>query len=197
VEVQVRPTGVVRDAATAYQGNLLASGLVKSYAHLMTGDVVVSGVLKTLGLSGSVKSVQSRIQASPITDTSLISVTASDRSAATAARIAQSVVEQFHSYLVKLAAPASVPVADVTVVEPPSVPTSASDPRPARNLGIGAVLGLLVGAALANWRDRGRPATLALRDPHPTALSRDTMPTMDAEPNSASHPGRRPTRRRV
>ncbi len=165
LEVDVRPTAAEPDPGTAYEGNLLASGLAQSYAHLMTGTVVVGGVVRELGLSTSVADLQSRIVAAPVTDTSLIAVTASDSDPARAARIAESAVAQLHAYLVKLAAPAAAPIADVIIVEPASLPTSPSAPKPVQDLGIGAVLGILVGLGAATWLDRRRQAPLALAAP--------------------------------
>jgi capsular polysaccharide biosynthesis protein len=198
VEVVVRPTDITRDVTASYQSNLLAAALVKSYAHLMTGTVVVQGVVHTLKLPASVKSVQSRVQATPITDTNLISVSASDRHATTAARIADAVVSQLNAYLVKLASPtAPGPAADVIVVEPATVPTTLVSPQPVRNLGLGAVLGFLIGAALATWWDR-RPraapvvSSETLEDPGDRHHPGHVPPAADGSRTTGRHLSKRP-----
>jgi capsular polysaccharide biosynthesis protein len=163
VEVLVNPTGTTGDPASAYQGSQLAVGLATSYAHLITSTEVASSVADELGTPASVKSIQARVQASPITGTGLINISASDHSGSSAASLASAVVVQFNAYLARLSSAATGPVASLLIADPPTVPKSPAEPQPWRNGTIGFVLGLLVGTALAVWRER-RPQAQAAED---------------------------------
>ncbi len=148
-------TSAASDSTQLLQGNTFSQQRVKSYADLITTPTVLDPVIKDLGLTMSADTLGSKITASVPIETVLIDVLVNDRNPQTAARIASGVGKQFSTSvrdLERVSDSTPSPV-KVSVVRPPSVPTSPISPNPVRNIGLGVVLGLVLGLGIALLRD--------------------------------------------
>lgn len=134
----------------------LAQDRVKSYTELATSPRVMSEVIAKLDLGLSPAELQERIAASTTTDTVVINLSATDRSAAQSAALANAVGEALRTTVDDLERPlvsgAAAPVA-VRVVQPAAEPTTESSTSMKRLLGIGLLMGLAVGVGLALARN--------------------------------------------
>lgn len=138
----------------AYQGSQFSQQRVGSYTRLLAGEELARRVVERLDLSMPAATLSDRITATAAIDTVLIDVTVADRSAERAQRIAEVVGEEFIARVDELERPrggGESPVT-VTVTEPPKVPVDATFPQTTRNVALGLILGLLVGAGLALLR---------------------------------------------
>jgi capsular exopolysaccharide synthesis family protein len=154
VSGQALPTG---DGATTVQSdvqNEIARDLAKTYAELIRTRPVAEAVVQRLHLSMSPAHLEDRLRADTTPDTSLVNLHATADSAAKARDIAQATAEVFIQRVASTARPdgALAPVR-LDVVEPASLPTGKVSPRPLNNLAVGCLLGILVGLALAVFRD--------------------------------------------
>jgi polysaccharide biosynthesis transport protein len=143
------------DPSQAYQGGLFTQQRVVSYAKIVASPAIAQSVIEQLGLPDSVQHVQGEISASVPTNTVLIDVTVEDRSAATAAAIANAVGDQFPKFVDSLetARRARSPV-KVSVTSQASVPSDPASPRKPLYIVLGAVFGLILGVAAAVLRER-------------------------------------------
>lgn len=144
------------DTSTAYQGNLFSQQRVASYAQLITGKELASRVIERLQLDETPQSLAADISAEPIPDTVLLNVSVSRPSATEARDIASAVGRLFTEMVTKLETPDGAPnsTVTVTITEPPLAASSPTSPDPVRNLALGALAGLAVGAAAALLRER-------------------------------------------
>jgi receptor protein-tyrosine kinase len=144
------------DVAAAYQGNLFSQQRVTSYAELLEGDELASMVAESLDLNISQDEVAGAITASVIPDTVILQATVVDPSPERAQAIAEAVGSQFAILVAELETPRGADVARVTVsvVQQPRLPTTAVEPSVTRNLGLGALLGLIAGFGLAVLREQ-------------------------------------------
>jgi capsular exopolysaccharide synthesis family protein len=143
------------DSTQLLQGNAFTQQRVKSYADLISTPTVLDPVIKDLGLDTTADALGSRITANVPLDTVLIDVLVTDRDPAQAASIAAAVGKQFSTSILELerVSDSSPSLVKVSVVRPPSVPSSPVSPNPVRNIGLGIILGLLVGLGAALLRD--------------------------------------------
>lgn len=140
------------NAFSAYQGGLLSEQRASSYVELITGSRVAQDVLNDLKLPYSVRDLQSEIKASAETDSVVITVTVTDEDPIRAAAIANSIGRVFPEIVSEIEAsptPGRPPSVVLRVVEPATVPEVPSSLSGTSLTGIGIVLGLLAGIALA------------------------------------------------
>jgi len=144
-----------QDSTQLLQGNTFTQQRVKSYSDLITTPTVLSPVIKELGLDTTPDALSRKITSSVPLDTVLIDVLVSDGDPERAAEVADAVGKQFSSTVADLerVSDNSPSPVKVSVVRPPSVPSSPISPNPVRNIGLGVVLGLLVGLGAALLRD--------------------------------------------
>ena len=135
------------DATATYNGGLFAQGRVKSYADIVSSDVVVSAVRQQLGLTESVTDLQKKITASAPQDTVVVDVTVTDSDPARARDIAAAVGTQFTRLADQLeTSPGSkLSAVKVTVVQPATLPTSPVSPDKSLYLALGLLIGLALG----------------------------------------------------
>jgi receptor protein-tyrosine kinase len=160
-----------RDGSTtsdAFQGSQFSQERVTSYAQLLTGDELAGRVVERLDLDRAPYEVSGEVSASAVADTVLIDVTVTDPSPEMAQRIADAIGQEFPSYVDELETPddGGVSPVTVTVTAQPQVPGSPTSPQTARNVVLGGLVGLLVGAALAVLRAR---LDRSVRDPDEAA----------------------------
>ncbi len=144
------------DTTAAYQGNLFSQQRVTSYAELLEGDELASMVIESLELDMNQDEVTGAITASVIPETVILQATITDPDPQRARAIAEAVGREFAILVDVLETPPGAETAPVkvTVVQQPRLPTIPVEPNVARNLGIGAVLGLILGLALAVLREQ-------------------------------------------
>jgi len=137
------------------QGNTFTQQRVKSYAQLLETPKVLDPVIDKLKLSTTADRLAAQVTATVPLDTVLIEVTVTDSSPEQAARIADTLGEQFPATIEQLeqvAAGQASPV-KVTLVRKAQVDPAPISPKPSRNIALGLMLGLLLGFGLALLRD--------------------------------------------
>ena len=139
----------------AYQGTLLSTRRLMSYAELLDGERVAARVIDELALDIDPEELSDRVTVLPVPQTVLLDITVTDASPARARDIAHSLVRQFTAQVSELGEPDGTDAsAEVTMVEPPELESVAVGPHAPRNLLRGAEIGLLIGLALAYLRSR-------------------------------------------
>jgi capsular exopolysaccharide synthesis family protein len=139
----------------AYQGGLFSQQRVKSYANLLTGDRLAEAIANLDGLNLTPAEVSRRITARAVPDTVLLEATVTDGSTDRSKLIADELAVQFKALVESLETPPGRPTSavKVEVVAGPQLNDVPVAPRPMRNLGLAALLGLLAGAAGAVLRE--------------------------------------------
>nr|WP_239520253.1 polysaccharide biosynthesis tyrosine autokinase [Blastococcus saxobsidens] len=148
-----------RDTAStseAFQGSQFSQQRVTSYARLITGEELAQRVIDRLGLEVSPGELSARITATAMSNTVLIDVTVTDESPERTQRIADAVGAEFTEFAAELETPdgADVSPVKVTVTDGAEVASAPSSPQTTRNVALGLLVGLLVGAGLAILRVR-------------------------------------------
>ncbi|VXB52495.1 polysaccharide biosynthesis tyrosine autokinase [Aeromicrobium sp. 9AM] len=148
-------TSGATDDSQALQGSQFSLQRVKSYADLLTGQQIAQRVVDELDLDESPKDLAKQISASSKLDTVILTVTVTDPSPERAKVLAGAVSDQFVGYVAELETPPGKDEATIkaTVVDPASEPSAPISPRPKRNLALGLLLGLVLGAGMAVVRD--------------------------------------------
>lgn len=132
-----------------YQGGLFTQQRVKSYAEVAGSPAVTEPVAKALGVSA--RELSTKVSADSPRDTVLIDVTCTDTSARRAQRICAAVADEVTTLVPRLETPPGTVGSPVklTIIEPASLASAPSSPRPKIALPIGLLLGLAVGVGLA------------------------------------------------
>jgi capsular exopolysaccharide synthesis family protein len=129
------------------QGSTYLQGLVESYADVATSRLVLDPVIKELQLRTTPESLSRRVHAEARPDTTIMDISATDRSPEGAARIAAAIGTELTRAVAALAPRSSgrLAVVTVTTITPATTPTSAASPQPARDVALGLIAGLLLG----------------------------------------------------
>ncbi len=138
----------------AFQGNQFAHQRVASYAGLVTGDTLATRIVDSLDLELSPDEVAAKIEATTVTGTVLLYVSVTDSSQERAERIAAALGEEFPALVADLETTsdaAGTPV-NVEFADRPGAAIAPSPPLAVRNVFLGALLGLLLGAAVSIGR---------------------------------------------
>ncbi|NYH84964.1 receptor protein-tyrosine kinase/non-specific protein-tyrosine kinase [Actinopolymorpha cephalotaxi] len=143
------------NTTAAYQGGLFSEQRAASYADLLTGPEVAERVVHALGLHESPSALQKHVTASVVPNTVILSVTVTDPSPGRAERIAKAYADQFKTFVEQIEAPSKKSGSPITtsVLGTPDTTSSPVSPQPVRNLGLAAVLGLLLGIGAAALRE--------------------------------------------
>jgi capsular exopolysaccharide synthesis family protein len=146
------PSSGVTDA---YQGGLFSQQRVTSYATLLTGDRLAKAIVSQSDLALTPLQVRERITAKALPDTVLLEATVTDESKDRSMIIAQELAVQFKSLVESLETPLGNQTSSVKVevVAGPQLDEVPVSPRPVRNLALGLLLGLIVGAGGALLRE--------------------------------------------
>ncbi|WNG87011.1 polysaccharide biosynthesis tyrosine autokinase [Mycobacterium sp. ITM-2016-00317] len=139
-----------------YDGSLFAERRVLSYIELLAGDILAQRTIDKLGLDMSVSELQDQIEASAPTETVVIDVAVSDRSAARARDIANALSDEFVIMAAELETPTlgAQPNARVIVQQRADIPDSSTAPNTARTMAVTALLGAIIGIIIALVRGR-------------------------------------------
>ena len=143
------------DTGEAYQGSLFASQRVTSYADLVDGREMLTRVIDELDLEIQPDELAEKIDATVVPETVILEITAEDPDPATAQALAQTSAEELVTFVDDLETPPGQTQAPIkaSVVDSAPRPESPVSPQPIRNLGLAAVLGLLLGLGLAVLRE--------------------------------------------
>ncbi|HET6165354.1 MAG TPA: polysaccharide biosynthesis tyrosine autokinase [Marmoricola sp.] len=138
----------------AFQASNYATQRVASYASLATSRELMQRVISRLNLNMTPNTLAGKISASVSTGTVIIVLNVKDANASVAQKIAKAESEELTNYLTDLeTAPGKTAPVKATVVDPASYNASAVSPVPVLNLGVAALIGLLVGFGVAVARD--------------------------------------------
>lgn len=143
------------DVTDAYQGGLFSQERVKSYADLLTSERLARAIADREKLDMSADEITKRISAIALPETVLLKATVTDGSRERADKIAKAMATEFVALIRTLETPpgALAPTVKVEVVGGPRLQLEPVSPRPVRNIGLAALLGLLLGLGLAVLRE--------------------------------------------
>lgn len=176
-------------ASELAQGASYATNQVRSYAQVATTPTVLQPVIAKLGLDTTPAMLADSVTVSIPTNTALIEIAVIDRNPELSARIAQATSEQLVATVEQLApADANDKRAVVaTIVTPAMVPLEKTTPRPALNLAVGLLSGLLLGfgqAVLRNTLDR----SIRTEDDVARATDHSVIAKVPFDSDAAEHP---------
>ena len=177
------------DPLALSQAALYTQTQVATFADIVASPEVLRAVQKDLHLGTPLSDLKSKITATAPAQRSLIDISVSDSTAQDAAALANSVARAFVTQLKKYTTPtdSTKPSVIPFVTDPATAPSGPVTPRPALNLGLGFVVGLLLGLALAMLRDA---LDNHIKDPDALARSADAplMGTVVEDPKTQRHP---------
>ncbi|MCM0621854.1 polysaccharide biosynthesis tyrosine autokinase [Nocardioides bruguierae] len=169
------------DTSQAVAGNTYSLSRMNSYQDFATGRSQADRVIDELGLQDSISTGElvGEVQASVVANTTNLVITVSDPSPQRAKDLAQAygltMLDRIRE--VETEAGQRSALVRATVIEEAEVPTAPSAPQPVRNIGLGLVLGLLLGAGLAVLRD-----VLDTSVKRPDDIEAFDVPTLGAVP---------------
>ncbi len=142
-------------SSDAYQGGLFSQQRVASYADLVTGQDLAQRVIKNEHLSESPAALAGQITSNVSPETVILEVTVTDPVPARAQQLAGAVATEFTHFVTRLETSPGKSTSPIkaTVVDSADLPGSPVSPKPIRNLGLAAVIGLLLGLGLAVLRE--------------------------------------------
>ncbi|MBB1512575.1 polysaccharide biosynthesis tyrosine autokinase [Tessaracoccus sp. MC1627] len=136
------------------QGATYAERQVKSFVTVATSAMVLEPVISNLRLDLTRGEVAGKLTVTAPIATSVIEIQAEDRDPALAADLANSVADSLQAAVGQLAPPSpdGAALVSATVIDTAQVPIAPTAPRPAVNLALGAVLGLMLALGQAVLR---------------------------------------------
>lgn len=177
------------NVAALQQGNTFTQQRVKSYSQLLQTPKMLDPVIKDLGLDTTADQLAKQVSSTIPLDTVILEVTVTDKSPEQAAKIAASIDKIFPKtieQIEQLKSGDASPV-KVTVVKEADVETAPISPKPARNLALGAVLGLLAGFGIALLRDFMDTRIKSQRDVE-GVTDKSVLGGVAFDPDAPSHP---------
>lgn len=144
-----------RDAGQAYEGSLFSEQRVLSYANLAKGAELSRRVVDRLDLEVAPRDLAERITTEVIPETVVLQVSVEDPSPERARRLTETVAEELTAFVAELETPTGDRTSPIraTIIDRPALPQNPVSPQPLRNMGIAVVGGLIIGMALALWRE--------------------------------------------
>ena len=136
------------DQSTAATGNVLVTLQVTTYARVIDSPEVFKYVQTDLHLGLPNSALQDKLSASALSGVAVIEVHATDGSASRAASLATSAANGLIATVKGI-----TDSVNLFLIHPADQPGSPASPKPLLNIALGALLGLLVGVALAVARD--------------------------------------------
>lgn len=143
------------DTSEAYQGGLLAAQRVTSYAQFAVSEDLAEVVIQELDLNESPAALAAKVSTEPQPDASILGLTLRDPDP----HIAQALTRAYSDALAEMIRQRETPpgqdtsLVNASTIDAASLPTAPVSPQPVRNLGLGLVVGLLLGAGSALVRD--------------------------------------------
>jgi succinoglycan biosynthesis transport protein ExoP len=143
--------------ADLQQGNTFSQQRVKTYADLATTPIVLLPVIAELNLDLSSAQLASLVTATAPLNTTLIEIAATNVDPALASQIATAVSESLTQVVENIETPAdsasSTSPVKLTLVQHAEVPQVPVSPNVPLNIGLGGLLGLALGIAIAVLRE--------------------------------------------
>lgn len=136
-------------------GSTFLQQRVKSYAQLLKAPIVLQPVIESAHLDMTPGELAGQVNTDIPTDSVLINVTVTARDPKLAQQISQGIGDEFPhviSDLEKVSANEDSPV-KVTMTQDPTLDLAPVSPQPVRYLGLGLLVGLLLGVAVALIRN--------------------------------------------
>ncbi len=130
------------------EGVQLTSQLLASFAKVVDSQMTTRRVARELQTQITPAQVKAKVNATPVLQTLLIDVTASDPDPAFAAQLANAAAKALASVIDELGASSSGGI-KASIIDQASVPRKPVSPNPRRDIAVGAFLGLALGAAAA------------------------------------------------
>ncbi|MGY2130534.1 YveK family protein [Blastococcus sp. SYSU DS0617] len=152
---EARATVFVAAAGEGSSGAQFIKQRVTSYPDVARSEAVLGPVISATGLTASVAELRARVSAVSPLDSSQIDITVVDTDPVRAASTTNAIAEEFRRTVEQLEQPdeGATPVS-LTVTDPANVPSAPVAPQPTLLLGLGLVVGLALGAAVAVLRGR-------------------------------------------
>jgi capsular exopolysaccharide synthesis family protein len=149
--VSARSSGIT----DAFQGGTFVQQRVKSYVDVLTSNRLAQGIVAKQPDGLSADAVQAGITAEVVPDTVLVRATVTDGDRARALRLAQALAIEFPELVKILETPpkGTNATVGVQIIAEPRLADAPVSPLPFRNIGLAAVLGLIVGAGAAALRE--------------------------------------------
>ncbi len=135
----------------SFQGDQFSQQRASSYAQILTSEILGQRVADALDLNLSGAQVAAKVTAAVVPKTVLLDVAVLDSSADRAADIANTLSQEFISYIVPLETPTGQeqPRATITVVNPAEAESTPTSPVLATNILYGVAGGFLIGLLIA------------------------------------------------
>lgn len=173
----------------AYQGGLFSQQRVKSYASLLAGDRLAQSIAADTSFGLTPQEVQERVSARVVPDTVLLEATVTDASKKRSLDLAEALADRFRSLIQVIETPPGRETATVKVdvVAGPTLDESPVSPRPVRNLGLAALLGLFAGVGAAALRET-LDSTVKSPDELHEATNSPTLAVIPLDANAAKAP---------
>lgn len=136
------------------QGATYAERQVKSFVGVATTAIVLQPVIDEMRLDTTPHKLARDLQVSSPANTSIIKIDATSKSPEHAATLSNAVAKSLVDAVEELSPPSTdgVGLVSATIIDQALTPTSPTAPRPAQNLALGVLLGLLLGAGQAILR---------------------------------------------
>ncbi len=146
------------DPDQAYAGGLLSAQRVAAYVQIVESDLVADKVREHLNLDVTLDELEDEVSASVVGQAPVLQIRVKDADPIRARAIAQAYADQMvltAEDVENRAGGSAAPESPVkaTVIDPASTPTSPVFPKPVLNLSLAALVGLLIGVALALLRE--------------------------------------------
>lgn len=170
------------------QGATYAERQVQSFISVAGTGVVLEPVIDRLGLDLTPTELAENLTVTSPTETSIVEITAQDDDPQDAANLANAVAASLMDAVVELAPASSdgTPLVSARIIDEALIPDSPTAPRPAMNLALGTLLGLLLGLGQALLR-----STLDTRISNAEELEALTdAPVLASVGHSGAAPGR-------
>ena len=167
------------EAGGVYDGSVLATQKATSYSQLLSDETLAGDVIDQLRLDMTPAELAGNITASARPDTSLITARVTADSPAIAQQIAQVLGERYAVLIADLERPANptgTPALTLRIAQPATFGDKAISPQPMLALGLGAILGLLAGLAVAVALERTRRPVRSTEDVSDLAPLLGTVP---------------------
>lgn len=136
-------------------GRNFSAEQVTSYTELVTSPRVLTPVIEELGLADTAASLASRVSADRPKGTVLINIAVADESPSVAASAANGIAVSLATVVPELEMEegSDTSPVEISTIREATAPVSPISPRPALNIALGLVAGLVLGVGIAVLRD--------------------------------------------
>ncbi|MDP4333732.1 polysaccharide biosynthesis tyrosine autokinase [Curtobacterium sp. A7_M15] len=138
------------NAAGLSQRSAAELSKVQSYVPIVTSELVLEQVIRDEGLGMTAGALGTHVAAVADRGSNVVNIAVTSTDAAQAAHLTTAIAEQFSKTVTELEQPledGSSPV-KITALVNAAVPTTPIEPRPAYNLALGGIIGLVLGLAI-------------------------------------------------